>query len=396
MEVRVWWVLSLAVAAAPLSFEEALERADATPELAAAREAVGARREGLARLGPLTSNPTVSLQPGLRTEGQGPLPEAQVTVSQGFNLGGLAAARRSAAAAELEAAGHALTLSRTERRLAVARAWLDTWAAQQLHVATHDEVDAAKALVGKLERLVASGGVTTAELASARAFAAEAAAFHLDWEGRAVEAGARLALLLSLPDVATVTAAAPALSPLAVDVALAEALPETKLRARDAEAAQQRVAEAQAHTAAQLQLSLQGGHEAPTQWFGNVGVGVTLPVFERGQREVARARAEAAQLEGLRRHATAAARVGLQLLAHELDHAAEVYAVVHGAQQPAAAEAARLETRRFEQGEATLLELLLVRRQALQATVAAIEAEVDLIDVRVRAREVLASTGRTP
>lgn len=393
----MWWILPLAVAAAPLSFEQALERADAVPELAAAREGLTARREGLERLGPLTSNPTLSLQPGLRAEGgQGPRPEGQATLSQGFNLGGLATSRRAAAAAELEAARHALTLSRTERRVAVARAWLDTWAAQHLHEATHDEVEAAKALVAKLERVVTSGGVTTAELASARAFAAEASAFHLEWEGRAVEAGARLALLLALPELVKVTGEAPFLAPLKVDLALAEALPEAKLRESEATAAQQRVAEARAHTATQLQLAVQGGHEAPTQWFGNVGVGVTLPVFERGQREVARARAEAAQLEGLRQAASAAARVALQLLAHELEHAAEVFAVVHDAQQPAAAEAARLETRRFEQGEATLLELLLVRRQALQATVAAVIAEADLLEVRVRAREVLASTGRSP
>ncbi len=391
----MWWLMPLALSAAPLSFEEALARADAAPEQVAARDAVGVRRDGLAHLGRLTSNPTLSLQPGFRTEGEGPRPEGQLTLSQGFNLGGLSSARRGAAAAELEAARLGVTRSRTERRVAVARAWLETWAAQRLHDPTLAEADAAKALVAKLERLVAGGGVTTADVASARAFAAEAAAFHLSWEGRRFEAGAHLALLLGLPDVVTVAPEAPSLAALEVDLSVAEALPEARLRAREAEAAERRVAEAQAQYSTQLQLSLQGGHEAPTQWYGNVGVGVTLPLFERGQRDVARARAEATQLEGLKRQASAAARVTLQLLAHELEHAAEVFEVVHRTQQPAAEEAARLETRRFEQGEATLLELLLVRRQALQATAAAVEAQAGLLAARVAAREVLES-GRTP
>jgi cobalt-zinc-cadmium efflux system outer membrane protein len=314
-------------------------------------------------------------------------------LSQQLNLGGLAGARRDALAAEVDLAAATHVAARVDRRLAVARAWLEAWAARSIHAATEAEVQAARDLADKLARLGAEGAVTSVDIANARAFAAEAAALHLAWEGREFDAEAHLALLLGLPDVRAVAPEAPHLEHPALSRATAEALPELRRRRAEAEAATRRVAETRAQYATQLQLSVQGGHEAPTQWFANAGVGVTLPVFERGQRDVAMAASEAARLAGALHAEEAAARVFLQQLAHELSHAQEVFDVVAGQQLPAASEAVRLEARRFEAGEATLLELLQVRRLGLSARIAAIEAEADLLAARARAREVLSVGG---
>lgn len=387
----MWWLLPLTLAAAPLGFDEALARADVAPELAAGERALALRQEGLARLPRLTTNPTVTLQPGVRSTDGVAGPEGQVTLSQAFNLGGLAGARRAVAEAELQAARQGHALSRRERRVAVAHAWLEAWAAQAAGRAAHAEVERARALAATLDRLVDGGSVTRADAAAARAFAAEAAAFALEWEGRQVEAGAALALLLGEGALLTVSDALPSLEVPEVDAALAPRLPAVRLLDAQALAEQQRAAEVAAQWASQLQVSIQGGHETPGQWLGNVGLGLTLPLFERGEREASHHRAEAARLAGALSQATAQARVQLLLLAHELEHTAEVHRVVHDEQLPAAAEAARLEQRRFEQGETTLGALLLVRRQALQAEVAAAQTRAAMLAARVEAREVLAS-----
>jgi outer membrane protein TolC len=72
---------------------------------------------------------------------------------------------------------------------------------------------------------------------------------------------------------------------------------------------------------------------------------------------------------------------------HELEHTAETLEVVKQQQLPAAEEAATLEAKRYAQGEATLLELTLLRRQALSARIAAVVAEGRFLAARAHARE---------
>lgn len=390
---RMSWLLPLLLVASPVTptgssvrFEEALARVDAAGDVSGAAAGAKERREGLARLGSFTSNPQLLAQPGLRTEGTAGGVEGQLTLTQSFNLGGLASARRTVARDEAEVSGLQHRALRQERRIAVAHAWLETWAAQAASATAHEEEEVARELLARLERSAATGGVTRVEVATARAFAAEAAALHLEWEGRRVESGAQLAMLLGLDAIATAEGPVPSFELARVELAPASML-AVKVLAGEVRSEQGRAEEVKAQWATQLQVSLQGGHDAPNQWFGNVGLGVTLPLLEQGQRERSVHAATAARLGGELSMAERRARVELELVRHELEHTAETLEVVKNLQLPAAEEAAALESKRYAQGEATLLELTLLRRQALAARIAAVVAEARFIAARAHARE---------
>jgi outer membrane protein TolC len=302
------------------------------------------------------------------------------------NLGGLAGARRAVAQEEAAVATTPYRAQRLERRVAVATAWLETWAAQEAARTAHEEEQAAKDLLTRLERAQGSGGVTRVELATARAFAAEAAALHLEWEGRRVEAGAMLAELLGLDAIASAEGAPPTIATIPITLEPSKFARVLVVEA-EVRAEQQRSEETKAQWATQLQVSLQGGHDAPNQWFGNVGLGVTLPLFEHGARERVAHEATVRRLSGEASHEARRARIELELVRHELEHTAETLEVVKQQQLPAAEEAATLEAKRYAQGEATLLELTLLRRQALSARIAAVVAEGRFLAARAHARE---------
>jgi outer membrane protein TolC len=389
-------LLALTLAVAPLTLDQALARADEAADVTAADAAATERREAVSQLPALTSNPTVLLQPGLRAEAGAARPEGQLSVTQGFNVAGLAQARHDVAEHDAVQA-RALALERRwQRRVQVARAWLDAWAANAATRAAQEDVDHARELVTRLGRAEASGGVTKADLASARAFAAEAEAFLLAWEGRSVDAGAALAMLLGLDELAVVGDAAPELPSARVDDLTARVPPHVRLLDAQLAAASARALEAAAQWGTQLQVSVSGAHEAPAAWLAGVGVGLTLPLFERGQADVAVQRALATRLAGELDLARRRARIEVKLLAHELEHTREIDEVVNGQQLPQAVEAAKLEGRRFDQGETTLQELLLVRRAVLTARAAAVVARADLLAARLKARELAAVVGGAP
>jgi outer membrane protein TolC len=387
---RVLRLVTALLASTPLTFEAALARADAAPAVAAAERAT-ATRAAAGRLTSMTSNPIVYLQPGVRTDDGVTGPEGLVTLQQSFNLAGWGGARHTTAAHELEASRFELRMRRRDLRIAVARAWLDTWALAEASRAVLEDEAAARELVSRIQRAVATDGLTRVDLEQAKAYAAEARALHLDLKGQAIEAGGRLAALLGLDDVATVDGAPPSFDEApGPEVAQAANLPAVRLLEARVLGERSRAVEASAQYGAALQVQLQAGHEAPRQWLGNLSLGLTLPLFEVGRRERVGHEATAALLEGEAAKARAEARIELALLRHELEHTAEVYAVVHDQQLPAALEAANLQVRRFLGGECTLQELLVVRRLAVAARVGAIRAEANLLAARARAREVLA------
>lgn len=392
----MWGLISTLLAVTPTSvgevglrFEEALAAVDVAGDVAGLAAAAQARRDGLGRLGWLTSNPQLAVQPGLRTAGTATGPEAQVTVSQSLNLGGLGPARRAVAREEAELTALQLRALRQTRRIAVATAWLETWAAQLAAEAAHQEVGEARELVARLERSLGTAGSTRVEVATARAFAAEAAALHLEWEGRRVEAGAQLANLLGLAAIAVAKGLLPVFSDLEPTSLEGAGAFSVQVLAGELKAERERAAETRALWATSLQLSLLGGRDFPDQWFGGVAVGVTLPVFEHGEREQAVHLSNTRRLTGEVALAENRAKVTRQAARHELEHSAETLAVVKGQQLPAADEAAALEARLYAMGEATLLELTLLRRQALAARIAAAMAEARFASARATAHELL-------
>jgi outer membrane protein TolC len=372
------------VVVAGLSFTEALERVDAAPDVAGSLAAAEARRTSVSTLPALSSNPTLTLQPGFRTNPTEPLPEGLVSVAQSFNLAGLTQARRSVASAEAGFSRATALERRWQRRVEVGRRWAEAWAAHRAHSLAAAEAEAGRALVAKLARASEQQAVTRAELETAKAFAAEAEAAALGFEGAAFDAEAALAEALGLEQLEAVTGELPGLTPPGASTgpSVHERVAQAQL-----EVAQARDLEVRAQWGTSLTATLIGAREVPSQWVGALGLGVTLPVFERGQAEVAAQHSLSTRLDGEREAARRRARIEQRVLEHELEHTAEVLAVVDGHQRPAATEAARLETLRFEHGETTLAELLVVRRQALAAQVAALSARAEVVMAQFKALE---------
>lgn len=384
-------LLCVVLAAPSLSFDAALARADVAPDVTSAQRASAVWHDALGRLTSMSSNPVLQVQPGLRAENGVTRPEGQLTLQQSFNVAGLSSARRETAVKDLEASRWEARGRRRDLRIAVARAWLETWALTEAAQAVVEEEAMANELSERVQKAVASDGLTKVELASAKAFAAEARAYHLELEGQAVEAGGRLALLLGLEEIVKVDGPPPRLEEAVIlPEELAARWPAVRQLEAQVEGERARGAEVAAQNGASLQVQLQGGHEAPSQWFANAGVGVTVPLFDVGRRNRSAHEAQAQLLEGALARARTGARVSLSLVRHELEHAAHVYATVNLEQLPAAVEAATLQLKRFESGECTLQELLLVRRQAVAARVGAIRAQAALLAARAHARELTA------
>ncbi len=380
-------LLCLALAAAPLSFPDAIRLSGQAPELEGARRAAAARAQVLGSLPALTSNPQLLLLPGMAWEGpDGPLPEGVVSLTQSFNLGGLGSARAQVAKAEWEQAGALAAKRQWDLRTAAGSAWLEAWMAGQAMREVGQEIAEAERLLERTLAASSRGGATLAEVASARAFAAEVRAAHLRWEGRQTEASFSLASVLGLDAPAAVEGEPPDLAEPDLSGKQRVATPHLSVLDAQLKATLGRELEASAQWATSLQLSLQGSHQAPSEWIASLGVGLTLPLFERGQAEAGAHHALGVRLQGERTEAAREARLGLKVLRHELQHARELDEVVRGEQLGAALEAARLEARRHAQGEGTLVELLLVRRAALAARLAALETRASLLATRWKAQ----------
>ena len=390
------WCLSFILAAAPLSFDEALQRADTTPAIEAARVAARQQRDAVSFVAPLSDNPVVTPNAGVRTYPKGEVgapvgPEVHLQLGQNFNLGGLTNARRAVAQQEAAQAAAQWAVQRRTLRLEVARAWLDMWVADASAQVAAEESRQAEELASRVERALKNAAATRVEAASIRAFAAEARVQALDWEGKRVDASARLASMLGLEALPDVVETLPEISLLNGDPAPLHA----RLLSAEAQTQSALAVEAAAQWASQLQLSVFAGQEWPQQWVAAVNVGFTLPVFERGEKAQRTYRAQALSLRGARDAAARAENIEWLRMQHELEHTQETLEAVQGRQLPAAEEAATLETTRFERGEATLFELTTLRRQALAARIAAVAARANVVEARHHANELLRA-GESP
>ena len=89
-------LLTLVLSASPLSFDDALSLSARAPLVTASERAVVGRKEAASKVGSLQANPTLGVQPGLRTSALGTGPEVIGTLSQPFNVSGYGSARREA------------------------------------------------------------------------------------------------------------------------------------------------------------------------------------------------------------------------------------------------------------------------------------------------------------
>jgi outer membrane protein TolC len=186
-------LVGLLLVSHPLAFADALARADAAPSVVAEAEAARARGEHARKISHLTANPVLSLQPGARAMNSGGSgAEMYLGLSQRFNLGGLAHKRKETVRLELAQDAAALSEARRSVRRAIAEAWLLCWRAQGELRAAERENELAREFVTQVETLLGAGEATQVDLASARAWQAEAALARLAAEGTGFHAGVEL------------------------------------------------------------------------------------------------------------------------------------------------------------------------------------------------------------
>jgi cobalt-zinc-cadmium efflux system outer membrane protein len=216
--------------------------------------------------------------------------------------------------------------------------------------------------------------MTRADLAEARAYHAEARAAVLNAEGELFQSALALGREVGSPDAAPLLSEgalpdAPAPATTTRDqylqqVALLPAVTLKELQSRVA-AAREVEEKAARGTLAQFGAALQ--RDAPNGLVVSGLARLTFPLFERGERERATMRADEVRLEGERQDALLAARFDLAASFHEVDHTAELLAVFRDDLAPASREAAETRRKIFENGGATLLEVLQSDRAAVVA-----------------------------
>ncbi len=357
-----------------ISFDEALGLSKAAPELRGAERAVEEQRNLVGAIPSMTQNPQFYVQPGFRlkpVENQGI--ELQGNVMQSWNLAGLSSARRKAAHAEtdaLTAEARALALS---TKLGIARAWIDLWAAEKTLVVAQEEAALAADFVKMVDKALAASAATKADTADARAYQAEARIAVIGAEGAVFERSLELGRELSR--TATMLAArgdlpAPSLPEQNTWKALqkrAMSLPLAQQKTLAARAERARVVEEHAAKGAQLSLGIALQRDQPSGFVAFGAVGLTLPMFDEGQRERSVTVARAARLEGERDKAAVDAAADLALAMHEVQHTDEVVVALSTELLPALEQGLASRLHIFEAGEATILEVLNARRSRAAA-----------------------------
>lgn len=397
-------LLALALGATPLTFDDALSLAARTPLVTASRRAVEGRRAANGRVSSLTANPSIGLQPGVRTNALGTGPEFIGTLTQSLNASGYGAARKESLALELAHEEGGARLEVHLARLGVAEAWLGVWSAQGVLAEARRELELAGDLGARVERAAKSGAITKADAAAVRAWVAEAHLAVLSAEGELFDTGVQLNRALGL-DVAAPAQVSEVLPALAVPApeALARSLDQAArapaaqvaLQLKDAEEARAR--ELLASRGTWLQVGATGGREGLGDVVALATLSVTLPVFDTGQREAAPLHAAAAHAEGARAVAVSEAIAERALVTHELEHTQETLEVVQLQLVPASDEAAQGTQRRMEAGEATSQEWVLARRTALTAHSRLVRARASHALARFRAQELIfATSGDSP
>jgi len=366
--------LAAVAPAKSVSFDEAIGLSIETPDVRGAERAVEEKHALASRISTMTQNPQLYLQPGYRVlpvENSGF--EIQASVMQSWNLAGLSSARKTSARAEeeeLSAGARALALS---QRLEAARAWIELWAATRV-------LDVAKreaALAGELARLVekaaAASAATKADAADARAYHAEARLGVTAAEGEVFERGLSLARALAAgaePVGASGDLPMPSLPSeggLREVLRRASSLPTVQQKALAAEVERARAAEEKAARGTSLQVGVYLQRDSPGGFVGYGAVGLTLPVFDRGERERSVTVARAAQLEGEKKREEANATSDLAMGIHEVDHTQEIVDTLKDALLPALEEGLAARMRIFEAGESTMLEVLTARKNVAAA-----------------------------
>ncbi|AKT41604.1 TolC family protein [Chondromyces crocatus] len=384
-------------AAEPLTRARVVELARVAPTARRAGAEVGVARAERGAAGVFSlSNPVVAVAGGLRVNRDGrPPPAAQASFAFPFDLGGQQSARIDAAEEALRAAeamgadtGRRVLLAALLQHAQVVRD-------EQELVLARARRDLARGLLTTVERRRAAGEIRETDAALATLQAAREAAAAVTVEGAR---DADLAVLVALLGLEALPPGvegplvpggeAPSLATL-----LQEAGERTDVRAAVAQLASAKAKVVRERAARWPTLSVSAQYELDEgAHIGMLGIAAPLPMLNANRSAAAAAAAEVgvadAQLGATRAEATGQIR---QLHARYTSTRAALEALAEVAEL--AKRAAALAQRSFELGESDTYSALLVRREALDAQLALLQAEHAHANAKI---ELFVLSGRVP
>jgi cobalt-zinc-cadmium efflux system outer membrane protein len=373
-----------------LTFESALERArQAAPAVVAARMRIEEARGRVAGASlPFSSNPSVEVEAGRRS-GEVSSTDYGLEVEQGLELPQWRRARIDAARAGVTREEQRAREAEREALRGVATTFLRAVEARERAEAANSGKHLAEEALRIAERRYATGDVAQLDVNLARTAVARADAEMRAANATLVGRVTELKVLLGIEESVTVSGSLRDALPVAANELVSRAAARPDVLALEAEIAE---AEADQRLARTLRWPDFGVRASYAKEAGDRvilgGVGVTLPLFQRGQEATAVASSRLARLrverEALTRTIEAEVRGATAMHDALRVSAAEYERTV----LPLVEENERLALESYEVGQIGLGELLLVRREALDARRALIDQliETRLAEVELRAR----------
>ena len=360
-----------------LTLVQALDEASArSPEVVAAERDVAAAEARLRQSG-YRNNPELSVEVE-NFAGTGVLKGFQSTeitaaVNHRLDLGGRRGARVQVARADLVIAQLRLAIARADVSQSVREQFAQAVAARERLTQASDNVEWAKELARVAGILVEAGRDPPLRAVRARSALAQAQAV---WEAANAEERAARSTLAALLGASTPINS---VTGLAIDVTSRTVAPESSLQVRLAEAEsaaaeaslQQQLAERRLDPAVGVGVR----HVRETGDFGFVaGVSMPLQIFDRNRGNIAAARAAVAAAQARRAGALATITSAARNAIGNVEAAQRRVKALEGSAIPEAAEGLRLAQRSYEEGRASLLELLDARNAYTEAQAQLTEA----------------------
>lgn len=375
-----------------LSFAEALALAEGHPVIVATAEGAKRLRAAEATAPLLDANPTATLSLGPRlapSDERGF--EGGLSVTQSVSLAGAARLRKEAVAAEARWLTSEVDARRLERRVAIAKAWLDLREAERRAVLQREEIETDARTVAVVARLASVGERTRADVAAAELQLAETRTRSIAREAAVAEARAALSAELGpQPEGELVTrgpAPAVELPDEAEQRALLEgaaALPAVRAKELFARSEWIRAEEERSSASNRLGVGLELRRDALGATVLQTNLQLPVPLFELGWRERVARQAAAERLDGETVDEAARARTAVALAIHEVQHTAELRTALEGQLLPAAERALALRHKQLLAGEGTTLEVLDARRAVATTRGELVAAEHEESRARVR------------
>jgi outer membrane protein TolC len=365
-----------------LPFDEALGLARALPLVEAEQRAKSARAELAEDSSLLLENPLLQLQPGARRAANGgTAPEVYLAINQRIPLTSAGSKRRRTLAREVDHDAALAGVSLRDARRRIAEAWLSRWLTDQAREVSRREVALADELVRLLTSTLQAGEATLVDVATARAWRAEAQLSELAMEGQSFETGVLLARAVGAEDgePRTTSGDLPAIA--LPDHALlrshAPKVDET-VQVREAHAAHEsevaRLSEIEAVKGPSFGIGAMAWREGTGDLAAVATLEVQVPLFERGERERAVQAASAERARGREQDSILEQRAERVRLLHDLQHTDAVVLALQTGLLRAANQLADAQHRRFQAREATAQDWVIARRAVLSADIALIKA----------------------